>query len=198
MPDDVYTIDEAAAEELATEHCGFCSDKKQGAIATFFLSQIYRPWGLVAYRGWARLVLDRRCLVEVPNALRHRAERAYAEADYDEETTLNFFYPSSHAPRPQFPSSPPLKSGGLPLWATVLSPESGPRGRAQPRPATPAPKPRLTSTPAFQKNIGTRKMTRERNTSCTQPSRQPNAGGATDTQTTMPPAACDRNALSAL
>ena len=41
-------------------------------------------------------------------------------------------------------------------------------------------------------------MTRERNISCTQPSRQQNAGGATDAQTPTPPAACDRNALSAL
>ena len=35
-------------------------------------------------------VLDRRCLVEVPNALRQRAERAHAEAEYDEETALTF------------------------------------------------------------------------------------------------------------
>ena len=97
MPGDVYVIAEAVAEELTTEHCGFYSDKKQGAVAAFFLSQIYRSWGLVAHRGWARLILvahrgwarlmlDRRFLVEVPNAPRHRAERAHAEADYDEET----------------------------------------------------------------------------------------------------------------
>jgi len=72
------------AEELATEHCGFYSDKKQGVVAAF--SQIYRSWGLTAHRGWVRLMLDRRCLVEVPNAPRHRAERAHAEADHDEET----------------------------------------------------------------------------------------------------------------
>ena len=107
---------------------------------------------------------------------------------------------NSHAPRLQPPSSAPLKSGGLPSWATVLSPESepGPRGRTQPRPTTPAPKPGLTSPSAFQQNTGTRKMTRERNVSCTQPNRQPNAGGATDAHAPTPPAACDRNALSAL
>ena len=39
-------------------------------------------------------MLDRRCLVEVPNAPRHRAERAHAEADYDEETARgNYFNP---------------------------------------------------------------------------------------------------------
>ena len=105
---------------------------------------------------------------------------------------------NSHAPRLQPPSSTPLRSGGLPLWATTPSPEPGPRGRTKPRPATPAPKPGLTSPSAFQQNTGTRKMTRERDVSCTQPSRQPNAGGATDAHTPTPPAACDRNALSAL
>ena len=62
--------------------------------APFIISQIYRPWGPTAHRGWARLVLDRWCLVEVPNAPRHRAERAHAEADYGEETAHdNYFNP---------------------------------------------------------------------------------------------------------
>ena len=54
------------------------------------------------------------------------------------------------------------------------------------------------SLPAEYRDSRTRKMTRERNISCTQPIRQPNAGGATDAHTPTPPAACDRNALSAL
>ena len=105
MSDDVYAIAEAVAAELATEHCGFYSDKKQGVVAAFFLSQIYRSWGLVAHRGWARLMLDRRCLVEVPNAPRHRAERAHAEADYDEETAFDScFNPEAcHRARPGSP-----------------------------------------------------------------------------------------------
>ena len=66
--------------------------------AAFFLSQIYRPWGLVAHRGWARLVLDHRCFVEVPKAPRHRAERAHAEADYNEETARGSYFnpPAGH------------------------------------------------------------------------------------------------------
>ena len=65
-------------------------------MAAFFLSQIYRSWGLTAHRGWARLVLDRRCLVEVPNAPRHRAERAHAGADFDEEAAFdNYFSPEA-------------------------------------------------------------------------------------------------------
>ena len=73
MSGNVYVIAEAVAEELATEHCGFYSDKKQGVEA---LSPIRRSWGLVAHRGWVRLMLDHRCLVEVPNAPRHRAPSA--------------------------------------------------------------------------------------------------------------------------
>ena len=70
--------------------------KKRGVVAAFFLSQIYWPWGLTAHRGWARLVLGCRCLVEVPNAPRHRTERAHAEAEYDEETAFdNYFNPEA-------------------------------------------------------------------------------------------------------
>ena len=47
------------------------SGKKQGVVTGNFLIQIYRPSGLVAHRGWVRLVLDRRCLVSVPNVPRH-------------------------------------------------------------------------------------------------------------------------------
>ena len=74
--------------------------------AAFFLSQIYRSWGLVAHCGWARLMLDRKCLVEVPNAPRHRAERAHAEAEYDEETAFdNYFSPEAgHRAGPEGPT----------------------------------------------------------------------------------------------
>ena len=59
-----------------TEISGFPQNKIHlGVVSAFFLSQIYRSWGLVAHRGWARLMLDRKCLIEVPNAPRHRAER---------------------------------------------------------------------------------------------------------------------------
>ena len=76
-------------------------------MAAFFLSQIYRSWGLTAHRGWARLMPDRRCLVEVPNAPGHRAERAHSEADCDEETAFdNYFSPeASHRARPEGPTN---------------------------------------------------------------------------------------------
>ena len=44
---------------------------------------------VVILRQKSKVMLDRRCLVEVPNAPRHRTERAHAEADYDEETAFD-------------------------------------------------------------------------------------------------------------
>ena len=83
MSNGVCVIAEAVAEELTTEHCGFFSDKKKPSSSA-------RSTGLggSSPTHGARLMLDRRCLVEVPNAPRHRAERAHAEADYDKETAL--------------------------------------------------------------------------------------------------------------
>ena len=49
-------------------------------------------------------MLGRRCLVEVPNAPRHRAERAHAEADYDEETAREKIL--------QPPGRPPFRARG--------------------------------------------------------------------------------------
>ena len=51
-------------------------------------------------------MIDRRCLVEVPNAPHHRAERAHAEANYDEETARdsNFNPPAGHRAGPAGPT----------------------------------------------------------------------------------------------
>ena len=52
------------------------------------------------------MILDRRCLVEVPNAPRHRAERAHAEADCNEDTARDnhFNPPAGHRPGPLGPT----------------------------------------------------------------------------------------------
>ena len=77
------------AEKPATGRYGFYSDRKLNVVAASFLSQIYWTWGVFAHEGRARLVLNRRCLVEVPNAPHHCAERAHAEAEYDKETAFD-------------------------------------------------------------------------------------------------------------
>ena len=91
MSDDVRELDNAVAEELAVEHCSFYGDKTPKAAKGFFLNHLYRPWGYTAHRGWARLLLDRRSLVQVPNALRYwaRADDRY----YEENAMESYFYP---------------------------------------------------------------------------------------------------------
>ena len=91
MPDDVKELTNAVAEELAVEHCSFCGDNTSKAVKGFFLNQLYRSWEHTAHRGWARLLLDRRSLVQVPNAPRRRAR---ADDRYYEENVMeSYFHP---------------------------------------------------------------------------------------------------------
>ena len=73
MSNDVKELASAAAEELAVEPCSFYGDNTSKAVKGFFLNQLYRSWGHTAHRGWARLLLNRRSLVQVLNAPRRRA-----------------------------------------------------------------------------------------------------------------------------
>ena len=91
MSDDVYTIAGTIAEELANEHCGYYKDKSTKAVTAFFRNQLYRTWGLTAHRGWARLLLNRRCLVQIPNAPRDHTECSRARDDYDEQTAFDSY-----------------------------------------------------------------------------------------------------------
>jgi hypothetical protein len=91
MSDDTYTIARAIAEELANEHCGYYRDRSVKTVTSFFRNQLYRTWGLRAHRGWARLLLDRRSLVQIPNAPRHHVERSYDSDFYDEQTAFDSY-----------------------------------------------------------------------------------------------------------
>jgi hypothetical protein len=93
IPSDVHVIAKAVAEELALEHCRIYGDKTLKVAKGFFLSQIYRSWGLTAYRGWAHLLLDRPCLVQVPNApgRRSRADKKH----YEENLMESCFHPEA-------------------------------------------------------------------------------------------------------
>ena len=72
-------------------HCSFYGDKTSKAVKGFFLSQFYRSWGHTAYRGWARLLLDRRSLVQVPDAPRRRAR--VDDCHHDENIMESYFRP---------------------------------------------------------------------------------------------------------
>ena len=91
MSDDIYTITGTIAEELANEHCGYYKDKSTKAVTAFFRNQLYRTWGLTAHRGWARLLQNRRCLLQIPNAPRHHTECSRARDDYDEQTAFDSY-----------------------------------------------------------------------------------------------------------
>ena len=91
MSDNAKELASAMAEELAVEHCSFYGDKTFKAVKGFFLNQLYRPWGHTAHRGWERLLLDRRSLVQIPNAPRRRA---HADARYYEENSMESYFHS--------------------------------------------------------------------------------------------------------
>ena len=78
--------------------------------------------------------------------------------------------PRIPAPTPELTATQKWRAA---YWATSLSQEPGLRGITQPRPATPAPKPRLTSPSAFQQEIETRKN--DTRAECTMHSAQPAA-----------------------
>ena len=79
------------AEELANEHCGYYKGKSTKVVTAFFRNQPYRTWGLTAHRGWTRLLLDRRCLVQIPNSPRHHTKRSRVRDDDDEHTTFDSY-----------------------------------------------------------------------------------------------------------
>ena len=93
MSSDVHVIAKAVAEELALEHCGIYGDKTLKVVKGFFLNQLYRSWGLTAHRGWSHLLLDRWCLVQVPNAP-CRCSRA-DEDRYEESKMKSYFLPEA-------------------------------------------------------------------------------------------------------
>ena len=81
----------AVAEELAVEHCSFYGDKTSKAAKGFFLNQVYRSWGHIAHRGWARLLLDRRNLVQVLIAPRCQAHANHRY--YEKNIMESYFHP---------------------------------------------------------------------------------------------------------
>ena len=90
---DVHVMAKAVAKELGLEHCRIYGDKTLKVVKVFFLNQLYRSRGLTVHRGRARLLLDRRCLVQVPNA---PGRRSRADEDHYEENEMeSYFHPEA-------------------------------------------------------------------------------------------------------
>ena len=107
MPSGVHVIAKAVAEELALEHFRIYGDNTLKVTKEFFLNQLYRSLGLTAQRGWARLLLDRRCLMLVPNAPdpRSRADEGHYEKN---EMESYFHHEAGHHTSPESQSGPCL------------------------------------------------------------------------------------------
>jgi len=90
------------ADALTAEHPTYYGDRGSKTVKAFYRRVLYRAWGLSAHRGWARLMLDRRSLVQAPNAPRDQSQCPRARSDYDEETA----YVSYMNPEPDFLSGP--------------------------------------------------------------------------------------------
>jgi len=71
---------------LEKKHPSCYGERGSKTVKTYCRRVLYRAWGLAAHRGWARLMLDRRSLVQAPNAPRDQSQHPRARNDYDEET----------------------------------------------------------------------------------------------------------------
>ena len=91
ISNNVKKVVNAVAGELAVELFSSYGDMTSKAVKGFFLNQLYRSWGLTAHRGWARFLLDRRSLVQVPNAPRRRARAN--DRYYEENNMESYFHP---------------------------------------------------------------------------------------------------------
>ena len=91
MSSDVEHIAETIATELASEHCTYYLDKKTKTVRSYFRKLLHQSWGLAAHRGWARLLLDRRCLIGTPNNPRDHTSRNCPRDEYDEATAYDSY-----------------------------------------------------------------------------------------------------------
>ena len=86
------------AGALTAEHLSYYGDRGSKTVKAYYRLVLYRAWGLTAHRGWARLMLDRRGLVQAPNAPRDQSQHPRARSGYNEEAA----YDSYMNPEPGF------------------------------------------------------------------------------------------------
>jgi len=72
-----------------SEHFSYFGDRSSKTVKAYSRRVLYRAWGLTDYRGRARLMLDRRSLVQAPNAPRAQSLHPRARNDYDEEAAYD-------------------------------------------------------------------------------------------------------------
>ena len=102
MPSHVDLLADVIADALTAENLSYYGNGGSKTVKAYYRRVLYRAWGLTAHRGWARLMLDRRSLVQAPNAPRDQSQHPRARNDYDEETAFEIYM----NPEPGFQSGP--------------------------------------------------------------------------------------------
>jgi len=113
MSSHVDLLADVIADALTAEHLSDYGDRGSKTVKAYYRRVLYRTWGLTTHRGWARLMLDRRNLVQAPNAPRDQSQHPRVRNDYDEETA----YESYMNPEPGFQPGP-----GNPVDADKMAP----------------------------------------------------------------------------
>ena len=95
MSSDVYSMVDLISSVLAEEHCSYFAEEPSDAKG-YFKARLYRSFGLLAHKGWARLMIDR--YQDTVRAPRNDHERSGARQGNDaEEEALeheNYFNPN--------------------------------------------------------------------------------------------------------
>jgi len=102
MPSHVDLLADVIADALTAEHLSYYGDRGSRTAKAYYRRVPYRAKGLTAHRGWARLMLDRRNLVQASNAPRDQSQHPRARNDYDEEAACENYM----NPEPGFQSGP--------------------------------------------------------------------------------------------
>jgi len=71
------------ADALTAEHLSYYGDRGSKTVKAYYRLVLYRAWGLTAHRGWTRLKLDQRGLVQAPNAPRDQSQHPRTRNGYD-------------------------------------------------------------------------------------------------------------------
>jgi len=85
MSSHVDRLADVIADALTAEHLSYYGDRGSKTVKAHYRRVLYRASGLTAHRGWARLMPDRRSLVQALNAPRDQSQHPRARNDYDEE-----------------------------------------------------------------------------------------------------------------
>ena len=88
MSSHVDLLADVIADALTAEHLSYYGDRGSKTVKAYYRRVLYRAWGLTAHRGWARLMLDRRGLVQAPNAPRDQSQHPRARNEYELELEL--------------------------------------------------------------------------------------------------------------